>query len=74
MPIYEYACQTCGTAFERRRRFEEREAAIDCPSCEAPALPVLSVPGLVGGGGSRAVTAPRPAMGPSCCGGMCGMN
>lgn len=73
MPLYEYACRACGAAFERRRRFEERQAEIACPSCDAPALPVLSVPGLVGGG-SRAAAAPRSDTGPSCCGGMCGVN
>jgi putative FmdB family regulatory protein len=33
MPIYEYACQDCGTKFEKLIRRESDYDALACPSC-----------------------------------------
>ncbi len=53
MPIYEYACRHCGTAFERRLKMDERLAAQVCPSCgQKGAVLRMSAPALVGGGES----------------------
>lgn len=58
MPIYEYACRTCGEAFERRLKFEERLQSQVCPSCgnegavlriSAPARVGRSTSGSIGG-------------------------
>ncbi|MBK7261747.1 MAG: zinc ribbon domain-containing protein [Rubrivivax sp.] len=35
MPIYEYACQSCGNAFELLVRSDTR---IECPSCHSSQL------------------------------------
>jgi len=51
MPIYEYACRSCGAAFERRLKYEERLTAQVCPSCgHEGAVLRISAPALVGGG------------------------
>lgn len=73
MPLYEYACRACATAFERRRKFEERQAEAACPRCGGEAALVLSVPARVGA--TRSSAAAPCDTGPSCCGGgMCGIN
>lgn len=33
MPIYEYACEDCGTKFEKLIRRESDVAELACPSC-----------------------------------------
>lgn len=33
MAIYEYSCQTCGSAFEARRSMKDADAPIACPEC-----------------------------------------
>ncbi|HEY8485652.1 MAG TPA: zinc ribbon domain-containing protein [Longimicrobiales bacterium] len=49
MPLYEYACRSCGAAFERRLNFEERLAAQTCPECGGKETSLLlSVPALAG--------------------------
>jgi putative FmdB family regulatory protein len=45
MPVYEYACETCGP-FERRGPALEASAARPCPSCDAPARRRFTPPGL----------------------------
>ena len=34
MPLYDFACDNCGTKFERLVRKEADVATVDCPSCE----------------------------------------
>ncbi|MBI4544073.1 MAG: zinc ribbon domain-containing protein [Gemmatimonadetes bacterium] len=49
MPLYEYSCRTCGTAFERRLKYEERLAPQTCPACgNSETVLRLSTPALVG--------------------------
>ncbi|MBM3939746.1 MAG: zinc ribbon domain-containing protein [SAR202 cluster bacterium] len=72
MPIYEYACPTCKTKFEKLRAMEHGATA-DCPRCGQHASRVLSVmaPARVGGSTSPASTS-MPSGG--CCGGACGCH
>ena len=37
MPIYEYACESCGHEFETLQKMSE-DPLKECPSCHAPAL------------------------------------
>ena len=41
MPIYEYACPTCGYKFEKLQSMSATGA--DCPICEQPAKRSISV-------------------------------
>jgi len=48
MPIFEYRCEDCGSAFEA---FVTAERVAACPSCQSRNLAkLLSAPGMVGGG------------------------
>ena len=52
MPIYEYACQSCGHAFDALQKMSD-EPLTDCPDCGEPQLKkLLSAPNfrLKGGG------------------------
>ena len=40
MPIYEYACPTCGHKFEKLQSMSATGA--DCPHCEQPAKRAIS--------------------------------
>ena len=65
MPIFEYACQDCGHAFEALVR---ASTTPECPQCHSARLDKqLSVVGRVGGSSAR--EAPMAAMGPC---GTCG--
>jgi len=33
MPIYEYECNECGEAFEKRMSFADADVAPECPNC-----------------------------------------
>jgi putative FmdB family regulatory protein len=33
MPLYEYACQSCGQEFEKMVRFTETDRKPECPNC-----------------------------------------
>jgi len=70
MPIYEYACQSCGMHFEKLIHGQSRVA---CPSCESPRVSrQLSVVGVRTG--SRFSNEAGPAASGSCCGGGCGCH
>lgn len=70
MPLYEYACRSCGAGFERRAKFQDREVETACPRCGGRAALLLSAPAMVGG--SRSGDAPRCDTGPGGgCGGVC---
>lgn len=52
MPIYEYACESCGAQMEKIQKMSD-DPLVDCPSCEGPYLKKLvSAPAfrLKGGG------------------------
>ncbi len=67
MPIFEYACDSCGTKFEKLVRRSTDE--IECPKCAGKHLTQqLST------FSAHAHGAPKAAQSmPSCGGGMCGM-
>lgn len=67
MPIFEYACQQCGHAFEALVRSSTVPA---CPCCQSTQLDKqLSVVGRVGASSSAPSDFASPAMGPC---GTCG--
>lgn len=71
MPVYEYRCTTCDTAFELRRSMSESNEPASCPSGHAGAKRLLSVFASVGGGPSTAgAPAPMPTAARGC-GGAC---
>lgn len=43
MPLYEYECQMCSTAFDAMRSMEHRETA-QCPSCKRMASQMITFP------------------------------
>lgn len=64
MPIYEYLCEDCGSAFEKLVRTGD---AVACPSCGQDHLkPQLSRFAAHASGGTQ-----KSAEMPSCPGGMC---
>lgn len=60
MPAYEYACQACGSHFERRQKMSEPEVR-ECPSCNGPVKRLIS-----GGAGIVSKEGSSPASGPMC--------
>jgi putative FmdB family regulatory protein len=71
MPLYEYACPSCGSRFEALQKSFREPAS--CPHCGAADVErLLSTFAMASGGAaSRAAAAPR-SPGGSCCGGGCG--
>ncbi|MBM3762186.1 MAG: zinc ribbon domain-containing protein [Acidobacteria bacterium] len=60
MPIYEYRCESCHTAFEKLRPMREAEQPTDCPRCgNTVAKKELSVccMSIAGGGGGNSMPA-----------------
>ena len=70
MPIYEYACNDCGSRFERYVRSWGESAS--CPSCESEAVEKQLSSFAMAGGRGDAGPGPGPMAGGSCCGGSCG--
>ena len=58
MPLYEYACESCGEQFEVIASSSESED-VRCPECGEPARKLLSgfAVGRSGGGGSSGSSA-----------------
>jgi putative FmdB family regulatory protein len=60
MPLYDFACDDCGTHFERLVRREAEIPSVDCPECHGthvrrqlslPAAPVSATEGAPAGCG-----------------------
>jgi putative FmdB family regulatory protein len=45
MPLYEYACDSCGARFERIQKFSDPPVAA-CPTCGQPVRKLLSSPAI----------------------------
>ena len=67
MPIYEYACGSCGHRFERKQRFSDEPIAV-CPECGSSVRRVLHPAGVIFKGSGWYVTDSRKS-GPSSDGG-----
>lgn len=59
MPIYEYACTSCGHRFERKQGFHETPV-MTCPVCSSPVRKVLHPVGVVFKGSGWYITDSRP--------------
>jgi putative FmdB family regulatory protein len=46
MPIYEYACDSCETTFERKQKFSD-DPVRECPECGSPVRRVLYPAGII---------------------------
>lgn len=76
MPIFEYACDDCGTRFEKLVRRSAEAEAVQCPSCGQNHLTTQYSTFAARANGSATENA-QPAGGCGggmCQGGMCGMN
>jgi putative FmdB family regulatory protein len=76
MPIFEYACQDCGTKFEKLIRRDGEEATLVCPKCgEAHLRKELSTFSAHANGAPKAAPAAPPCASGMCPHpGMCGRN
>ena len=45
MPLYEYACDSCGARFERIQKFSDPPAST-CPTCGGPVQKLISSPAI----------------------------
>jgi putative FmdB family regulatory protein len=73
MPIFEYACDDCGTKFERLVRRSE-ESAVRCPSCGEDHL-TTQYSTFASKTNTKKDAEPFTGCGGGMCqGGMCGMN
>ena len=74
MPIFEYACDDCGTQFEKLVRRSEANA-VRCPSCGQDHLTTQYSTFAAKTNGINGNAQPEGACGGGMCqGGMCGMN
>jgi putative FmdB family regulatory protein len=64
MPIYEYACDTCQTTFERKQKFSEDPVRV-CPECGNGVRRVLHPAGIIFKGSGFYVTDNRSSNGAS---------
>jgi putative FmdB family regulatory protein len=76
MPIFEYACDDCGTKFEKLVRRNTDAEALECPSCGQQHL-TTQYSTFAARAGSSADKECQPTGGCGagmCQGGMCGMG
>jgi putative FmdB family regulatory protein len=80
MPIFEYACDDCGTKFEKLVRRSAEADAVHCPSCGQDHLTTQYSTFAAQSGKAKGTAEPAGACGSGMCGtdfcgsGMCGMN
>ena len=60
MPIYEYACKSCGHRFEQKQSFHDEPVAV-CPECGEQVQRVLHPAGIIFKGSGWYVTDSRKA-------------
>lgn len=59
MPLYEYACEDCGTTFEQLVSARNRDNGVECPECGSEnARRVISTFAIGKSGGSTGVSCP----------------
>ncbi len=62
MPVYEYVCKKCGTAFEATRRIDDKDEEVQCPFCyekECERLPSVFSSGSSFGSPGTTTATPR---------------
>ena len=64
MPIYEYACDTCHSTFERKQKFSE-DPVRECPDCGSSVRRVFHPAGIIFKGSGFYVTDNRATNGAS---------
>ena len=69
MPLYEYQCEKCGSAYEVLHLTKEMAEDVVCPECHSRRHKRLMSAASVAAGSSGAD--PRSCEGDSCCGGAC---
>jgi putative FmdB family regulatory protein len=75
MPIFEYACDDCGTKFEKLVRRSSEADAVRCPSCGQDHLTTQYSTFAARAAESKSDRQPAGGCGGGMCqGGMCGMN
>jgi putative FmdB family regulatory protein len=80
MPIFEYACDDCGTKFEKLVRRTAETDELRCPSCGQKHLTTQYSTFSARGGAAKKDAEPAGGCGSGMCGadfcggGMCGMN
>jgi putative FmdB family regulatory protein len=58
MPMYEYRCEECGSAYEQLRKMSEADTNLECPYCKSKKIERLlstcsfGAPSTGGGGDS----------------------
>ena len=62
MPIYEYACSSCGHRFEKKQSFSDEPIAA-CPECAASVRRVLHPAGIIFKGSGWYITDSRKSSG-----------
>ena len=80
MPIFEYACDDCGTKFEKLVRRSTEADAVHCPSCGRDHLTTQYSTFAARSASTKGSADAAPDCGNGMCGsgfcgsGMCGMN
>ena len=78
MPIFEYACDDCGTKFEQLVRRSVESDTVRCPNCGQDHLTTQYSTFAAHAGGAKSEAAADCGSGVCgtnfCQGGMCGMN
>ena len=80
MPIFEYACDDCGTKFEKLIRRSGEADGIECPSCGHKHLTTQYSTFAARAGKAKTAAEPVGGCGSGMCGadycqgGMCGMD
>jgi putative FmdB family regulatory protein len=72
MPFYDFRCAQCGSIFEIRASFKEKEAGLEpeCPECHSHETRQEISSALVlrgSDGGAFSMPACGPSAGPGCC-------
>lgn len=80
MPIFEYACDDCGTKFEKLVRRSAETHEVECPSCGHNHLTTQYSTFAARAGKTKSTPQPAAGCGNGMCGtdfcqgGMCGMD
>ena len=71
MPLYEYACEDCGTTFEQLVSARNRDNGAECPECGSKRVARLISTFAIG---TSSATSSAGASGPTCTTGTCNLG